>query len=72
MQLLSLIYFRTFEGVIDEPSKEYAFSYIDTRLDMFERMSNNVWCNEFVLFETVLVVGDDELEDMFGLGYVLA
>ena len=42
VQLLSLIYFRTFEGVIDEPSKEYAFSYIDTRLDMFERMSNNV------------------------------
>ena len=37
-QILSLVYFRTFEGVIDEPIKqgEYAFSYIDTRLDMFE------------------------------------
>ena len=38
VQILSLVYFRTFEGVIDEPIKqgEYAFNYIDTRLDMFE------------------------------------
>ena len=46
---MSLIYFRTFEVVIDKPSKEYAFSYIDTRLDMFERMSNNDAMNLFNL-----------------------